>query len=107
MNLIERHDVIVGFRPESALPAKSVGVDRDQITVPLRVHRIEYLSGDRHLHGVVGGLGPETRVIVRLPATEKTHIEPDDTYEMSLSADALRFFDRETGERTAARPLRV
>jgi multiple sugar transport system ATP-binding protein len=107
MNLIEREDVIVGFRPESALPASSVGVGRDQITVPLKVHRIEYLSGDRHLHGVVGGLGPPTRVIVRLPATEETPIEADETYDMVLPASALRFFDVGTGERTTARPLRV
>jgi multiple sugar transport system ATP-binding protein len=107
MNLIEREDVIVGFRPESALPASSVGAGRDQVTVPLKVHRIEYLSGDRHLHGVVGGLGPETRVIVRLPFTEKADIEPDETYDMSLPADALRFFDVDTGERAPARPLRV
>jgi multiple sugar transport system ATP-binding protein len=107
MNLIEREDVIVGFRPESALPASSVGPGRDQVTVPLKVHRIEYLSGDRHLHGVVGGLGPETRVIVRLPFTEKADIEPDETYDMSLPADALRFFDVDTGERAPARPLRV
>jgi multiple sugar transport system ATP-binding protein len=107
MNLIEREDVIVGFRPESALPASSVGAGSDQLTVPLKVHRIEYLSGDRHLHGVVGGLGPETRVIVRLPFTEKADIEPDETYDMSLPVDALRFFDVDTGERAPARPLRV
>ena len=107
MNLIERDDVVVGFRPESALPASSVGAGGDRIVVPLKVHRIEYLSGDRHLHGVLGGLGPETRVIVRLPATEKAHIEADETHDMSLPADALRFFDSATGERTTARPLRV
>jgi multiple sugar transport system ATP-binding protein len=107
MNLIEREDVIIGFRPESALPAASVGVGPGQITVPLKVHRIEYLSGDRHLHGVVSGLGPETRVIVRLPFTEKAEIEADETYDMSLPSDALRFFDVDSGERTAARALRV
>ncbi|HSK96057.1 MAG TPA: ATP-binding cassette domain-containing protein, partial [Euzebyales bacterium] len=107
MNLIERDDVIVGFRPESALPAASVGVGGDRVTVPLKVHRIEYLSGDRHLHGTMTGLGPETRVIVRLPATEEARIDPGGTYDMTLPASALRFFDRDTGARTSARPLRV
>ena len=47
----------------------------------LDVRRIEYLSGDRHLHGVATGLGEPTTVIVCLPATVLTPDSEDMTYD--------------------------
>jgi multiple sugar transport system ATP-binding protein len=106
MNLVPRDDVLVGFRPEKMLPASafSGGLDGHAVT-HLRVHRIEHLSGDRHLYGELSGLGQATNVIVRLPATVLTPIETDETYDMVVRRDDLRFFDAATEE--ARGPVRL
>src|SRR5918996_2154 len=97
MNLIPRDDVIVGFRPEKALPAEVLGEGLDgHWRWALEVHRIEYLSGDRHLHGLATGLGKPTPVIVRLPATVLTPIEAGTTHDFVVREADLRYFDIET-----------
>ena len=97
MNLVHRGDSIVGFRPEKMLPTAALagGEDGHRI-VQLDVHRIEHLSGDRHLHGRLQGLGEPTRVIVRLPATVLVPIEVGETYDMAVRNEDLRYFDAES-----------
>jgi multiple sugar transport system ATP-binding protein len=104
MNLVERDDVLVGFRPEHLLPAENVA-EAERVTMPLRVERMEYLSGDRHVYGTVSGIGAETRVIARLPATVGTPLAAGETREFAVPAGRLRFFDAASGERRAAVPL--
>jgi multiple sugar transport system ATP-binding protein len=104
MNLVPRDGRLVGFRPEHLLPVEAVpGTDRT--TLPLRVERIEYLSGDRHVYGTASRIGEDTRVIARLPATVPTPIAAGETHEFAVHASRLRFFDATTGERTE--PVRV
>ncbi|TDC67442.1 ABC transporter ATP-binding protein, partial [Actinomadura sp. GC306] len=104
MNLVKRDDRLVGFRPEHLLPVENVASER--VTMPLRVERMEYLSGDRHVYGTVTGIGEETRVIARLPATVATPLAAGETHEFAVPADRFRFFDAAAGVRTAAVPLR-
>jgi len=97
MNLVHRGDSIVGFRPEKMLPEAALSGGRDgHLIVQLDVHRIEHLSGDRHLHGLVKGLGEPTKVIVRLPATVLTPIEVGSTHDMGIRHEDLRHFDAKT-----------
>jgi len=106
MNLVRRDDVIVGFRPEKALPASVLGGNLDgHVLVQLAVNRIEHLSGDRHLHGVLTGLGEPTPVIVRLPATVLVPMQTGETCEMVVREEDLRFFDIETEHARA--PVRL
>ena len=74
MNLVPRADRLVGFRPEHLLPAENVAYD-SRVTMPMRIDRMEYVSGDRHVYGSVTGIGVETRVIARLPATVATPLD--------------------------------
>ncbi|GLY74440.1 ABC transporter ATP-binding protein [Actinoallomurus iriomotensis] len=104
MNLVQRANRLVGFRPEHLLPAENVAYD-SRVTMPLRIERIEYLSGDRHVYGTVTKIGTETRVIARLPATVITPLAPGETHEFAVPGDRLRFFDAEYGIRTA--PVRI
>ncbi|HET9444566.1 MAG TPA: hypothetical protein VFO65_14670, partial [Acidimicrobiales bacterium] len=102
MNLVGRDEHLVGFRPEKMLPAEVMGGDTTgHLVIDLAVHRIEHLSGDRHLHGVLAGLGEPTPVIVRLPATVLTPIETGRSYPMVVRRRDLRLFDRASGQ---ARP---
>jgi ABC-type sugar transport system ATPase subunit len=104
MNLVPRGDRLVGFRPEHLLPAEEVGPE-GRVTVPLRIDRIEYLSGDRHVYGWASRIGRETRVIARLPATVTTSLAAGQTREFAVPGDRVRFFDAEYGNRTA--PVRI
>jgi multiple sugar transport system ATP-binding protein len=104
MNLVRREDRLVGFRPEHLLPTENVTAAR-RVTMPLRVERMEYLSGDRHVYGTVTGIGEETRVIARLPATVATPLAAGETHEFAVPADRFRFFDAAEGVRTAAVPI--
>jgi multiple sugar transport system ATP-binding protein len=107
MNLVAHGDHLVGFRPESFLPEELVSGDGNRITAELDVGRIEYLSGDRHVYGTVKGLGEQTRVISRLPATVATPIEVGEPRRFAVHERDLRFFDAETGTRTSPRPVRA
>ncbi len=105
MNLVNSDDHIVGFRPENFLPAAVVPGDV-RIVVPFEVARVEYLSGDRHVYGTVRGLGPQAWVIARLPATVTAPVQPGETHDFAVHEGDLRFFDRESGNRVASRPVR-
>jgi ABC-type sugar transport system ATPase subunit len=104
MNLVPRDGHLVGFRPEHLLPVDLVPGE-DKIQVPFTVDRIEHLSGDRYLYGTVHRLGEEKRVITRLPATVTLPVEPGEEHRFAVSADRLRFFDADTGERSE--PVRL
>src|ERR687896_96946 len=105
MNLVARDGTLLGFRPESFLPAELV--DGNTVRAQLDVARIEYLSGDRHVYGTVRGIGEETRVIARLPATVTAAIEAGETREFAVHERDLRYFDAETGRRTSEQPVRT
>ena len=76
-----------------------------RIGLTLDVHRVEYLSGDRHVYGTVR-LGDEpARVIARLPATVETPIAVGERHDFAIPVARLRFFDTESGLRTE--PVRV
>ena len=105
MNLIERSDYLVGFRPEHFLP-KGMHESTDQeVTLPFRVTRVEYLGSDRLIYGALGGPFPEARVIAKLPYTVSVPIQRGETYEFAVQDKDLKFFDKATGLKTQARAL--
>lgn len=103
MNLVTHDGTLIGFRPEHLLPADLV--HGEKVRLPFAIDRIEYLSGDRHVYGTIGTIGEETRVIARLPATVQTDIAAGQTADFAIAVDRIRFFDAETGRRSA--PIRL
>jgi multiple sugar transport system ATP-binding protein len=103
MNLVKHDGTLVGFRPEHMLPAGVV--TGRHVRLPFQVERIEYLSGDRHVYGTVSGLGEDTRVIARLPATVTAPLQPGETHEFACRVDQIRYFDSDSGLR--ADPIRL
>jgi multiple sugar transport system ATP-binding protein len=101
MNLVARDAHLVGFRPEHLWPVENMP-SGGFVPVPLAVDRVEYLSGDRHLYGTASGIGEDTRVVARLPATVDTPIVVGETHEFAVHHSRLRFFDAATGLRTEA-----
>ncbi len=104
MNLIEGKDCLVGFRPEHFLPKEAFPMT-EAASVPFRVTRLEYLGADRLLYGVLERPFPEQKVIAKLPSTVTTSIRQGETHEFVVKEKDLKFFDRDTGLRTAPRPL--
>jgi multiple sugar transport system ATP-binding protein len=104
MNLVPRDGALVGFRPEHLLPAGALP-GAEATPMRLAVDRVEYLSGDRHVYGTVRGIGEETRVVARLPATVFAPVTAGEEHEFAVARDRLRFFAADTGRRTEAVPL--
>jgi len=77
----------------------------DALVLAFSVHRVEYLGSERHVHGVVSGLGAETRVISMLPSTVTAPVVAGETHDFVIHPDDLRFFDKQTGSRTEPRRL--
>ena len=105
MNLIEYHDVIVGFRPETFLPRDVYGAQETLLSFQFKVTRIEYLGADRLLYGFLGGKLADAHVIAKLPSTVTASIQQGETYEFVVQAKDLKFFGKDSGLRTEARPL--
>jgi multiple sugar transport system ATP-binding protein len=104
MNLVPRNGELLGFRPESFLPAALVDGSDRRVATQFDVARVEYLSGDRHVYGTVRGIGEQTRVISRLGATVTTPIEPGRVHEFALHERDLCVFDAGTGRRIEPPP---
>jgi multiple sugar transport system ATP-binding protein len=109
MNLIDRGDHLLGFRPENFLPVDAIdGQDDRVLEVDVRVYRTEYLSGDRHVYATVSGLGrDDAHIIARIPATVDVDVFEGRDQRFAIHERDLRFFDSETGERTEPRPVRL
>ncbi len=105
MNLVERPDCLLGFRPEHFLPREAFGSDNGLVTFPFQVSRIEYLGSDRLLYGVLEGGYAGARVIADLPSTVTTAIQPNGRYTFAVPERELKFFDKTTGLRTGPRPI--
>ncbi|MFQ5914714.1 MAG: ABC transporter ATP-binding protein [Nitrospinota bacterium] len=105
MNLLEGDDATVGFRPESFLPEDVLRQRNDLIRFPFRLTRVESLGADRLLYGVLGGRFQEQKAIAKLPSTVSIPLQSGECHEFAVARKDLRFFDRNTGLRTAPRPL--
>ncbi|RMH02471.1 MAG: ABC transporter ATP-binding protein [Chloroflexi bacterium] len=105
MNLFERNDCLVGFRPENFLPP-GVLQPEDKVTAfPFHVGRVEYLGSDRLIYGTIEGAAEQNKTISKLPSTITVDIEPDKVYEFVVQAKDLKFFDKNTGKRIEPQPL--
>jgi multiple sugar transport system ATP-binding protein len=104
MNLVERDDYILGFRPEHFLP-KGMHEGNQLATVPFQAQRVEYLGSDRLIYGLLSGPFRDAKVIAKLPYTVSTPIQPGEGYQFDVLEKDLKFFDRTTGLRTKPRPI--
>ncbi|MEX0790507.1 MAG: ABC transporter ATP-binding protein [Actinomycetota bacterium] len=102
MNLIRRGDVIVGFRPESMLPASERS--GEGLTLAVDVQRVEYLGSERHVLGTVSGDDRQNKVTGVLPAALALEVAGGKDQDFFVPETDLRFFDADSGERTDPRP---
>lgn len=99
MNLIEQGDILMGFRPETFLPAEIVEVSEGVVTYPFEVTYLEYLGAERLVYGNIGEKSRARHVVSRLPGNVDVSIEAGSTYSFAVSRRDLRYFDRASGLR--------
>jgi multiple sugar transport system ATP-binding protein len=109
MNLLEYPGVIVGFRPESFLPAE-IAPPGAQTRFRFKVNYLEYLGAERLLYGSIEG-GPvegsrygSKEIIARLSWTMPAGFEAGAVYDFAVAEGDLRFFDSRTEKRIPPRP---
>jgi multiple sugar transport system ATP-binding protein len=105
MNLLAAADGLVGFRPEHFLPREAHASGAGLVALPFRVQRVEYLGADRLLYGVLEGRFDGARVVARLPSTVTTAVAAGPRHDFAVRERDLRFFDKATSLRSAARAL--
>lgn len=99
MNLLERDDHLIGFRPEHFLPREALGAQDNLATFAFKVGRVEYLGSDRLLYGTVDA-SEDIILVAKLPSTVTVPIEPGESYEFAVQKEDLAFFDKASGLRT-------
>jgi multiple sugar transport system ATP-binding protein len=105
MNLVDKGDAIVGFRPEHFLPITDM--TSKGVTLSFRYTHEEYLGAERILYGnLVGGAFDGKKVVSRISATHGAELVADSVYDFVVGQRHLKYFDAGTGLRRAPVPLR-
>jgi len=102
MNLVERNGLTVGFRPEHMQLASRVADAAGMLTVPLRVHRIEYLGADELVYGTLEPPFAGEKVIAKVSTSQPVSAQPYDRLEFLVNPRDVKRFDRPTGLRAEA-----
>ena len=104
MNLLEYPGVIVGFRPESLVPADIIPGSA-QVNFRFRVKYVEYLGAERVLYGSLENVPfTEKEIVSRLSWTMPSGYEAGGVYDFAVAEMDLRFFDPQTLKRAKPRP---
>ena len=99
MNLIDKEELLVGFRPESFVPQEVCAGREDIQQFQFEVTWVEDLGSDRLVYGNVGIRSPHRHVIAKLARNITTRIEAGKTFTFSVLKSEISFFDQKTGLR--------
>ena len=100
MNLLERDNGIIGFRPEHFRPKATFQDQTDIKDVPFRVTRIEFLGSEQIVYGVIDGINDDKRIMSTLAATEDISVREGEVQNFAVRASDFKYFDHASGERT-------
>jgi multiple sugar transport system ATP-binding protein len=98
MNLLQRNDAYLGFRPENFLPRDMVEVANGGVTeFSFRIDRCEYLGSERIAYGVVDGFEARQLITAKLPPAHvaEESIRPGEWHRFAVRNSAMRYFDRD------------
>ncbi len=104
MNLLEKDDCLVGFRPENFTPTADARGGNLR-TFAFHVDWVEHLGADRLVYGKVEGTPEGGLTIAKIPSLLTIPIEAGETHDFIVQESDLRFFDKETGVRIEPRPF--
>jgi len=101
MNLLDRKDIIVGFRPEHALPRGAVPESGDLVTFRVLVTQIEYLGSEWLAYGTVEGALGDDKVLCKLGSEARARVKAGEVQDFVVPRAQLRCFSKATGLRAA------
>ena len=105
MNLLDHGDMLVGFRPEHAMPRAAVPKSEDAATFQLRITRTEFLGSEWLAYGSVDGAFGDAKVLCKLQQDAIRKVKVDEVQEFVVARELIRFFDKKTGLRTSSAPI--
>jgi multiple sugar transport system ATP-binding protein len=94
MNLIQREDGYLGFRPENFLPRGMV--DGAATEFSFHIDRSEYLGSERIAYGRIDGVETTRAITAKLPPAHvaETSIRAGEWHKFAVRNSALRYFDK-------------
>ena len=101
MNLVERANSTIGFRPEHFRPKETFRDQSDLTDVPFRVTRVEFLGSEQIVYGVIDGMTDDRRIMSILAATEQVTVQEGVMQEFAVKTDDFKYFDNKSGNRIA------
>ncbi|MGH7075591.1 MAG: ABC transporter ATP-binding protein [Stellaceae bacterium] len=105
MNLLEHGKIIIGFRPEHLLPRAAVPDGNDFVAFQVRITQTEYLGSEWLAYGSLDGGFGDSKVLCKLQQSAIEKVKVGEIQEFAVARAQLRFFDKETGLRTAPVPF--
>ena len=105
MNLLEHEGAIVGFRPEHLLPRAAAPKSENVAVFKMCVTRIEFLGSEWLAYGSLNGEFGNAKVLCKLRQEAANAVKVGEVQEFVVPRAQLRFFDKETGRRTAPMPV--
>lgn len=107
MNLVEQEACLIGFHPEHFLPEAVIEASPEDFRFPFELTRVEYLGADRFLYGRVPSVDGPVKVVSKIPSLVSVPIDAGMTHTFIVKNEDLKYFDKETGLRTAPVPFSV
>jgi len=100
MNIISTDEYDFGFRPEKFLPKTIADNVENTHMMQFHVKRVEYLGADRLVYGNVEG-HEDKLTLSRIPSNVNVPLEVDENYAFAVPKEAMKYFDKTSGERIA------
>ena len=100
MNLLERGELIEGFRPENFLHQDLQQKGIQSARYAFTVQRIEYLGNERILYGLIDGQRNGAEYTARMSShVSEPVLREGETYPFTVHPKNLKYFDKSTGKR--------
>jgi multiple sugar transport system ATP-binding protein len=104
MNLVERDDGSLGFRPEHFLPREMLTNGSALAEFAFRIERMEYLGSERILYGEIDGMKAKRVITAKLPAhAASDRVRAGDLHAFAVRRSELHYFGLD-GRRVEDRP---
>jgi len=97
MNLLDTEGGVLGFRPETFVPAEVVEGSGGVFRFTFEVSYLEHLGAERLVYGSVGEKSHARHVVARLPGSLTFPIEAGKSYPFAVAKRDLRRFDATSG----------
>lgn len=101
MNLLERDDRILGFRPEYLRIAPDSGAADNAFRVRAKIFELEFLGADWQVYAHVGEGDGTQKLLARMDGEEVSKLRVGEPADLMVRRDHLRYFDKATGRRIA------